>query len=342
MAQRLIELFLPAGEGNRVEEVLGDKPDLNIWRERLSENIVLARILVQSDQVEAVLDLLESNFSGTEGFRVILLPVEASLPRPAPAEEENVQTAEAGLVVEEEEERAKERISREELYQDVEETIKLSWIFVVLVILSSVVAAIGLMKNNVAVIIGAMVIAPLLGPNVALSLSTTLGDFGLARRAAKAGVSGIFIAVLFSVFLGFFLKVNPRIPEIASRTRVNLEDIVLALAAGSAATLSFTTGLSTALIGVMVAVALLPPLVTFGLLLGGGYFRGALNALLLVMTNIVCINLSGIVTFLVQGIQPRKWWEADKARRATRNAIVLWAILLLLLAVVIYLSRRNW
>lgn len=73
----------------------------------------------------------------------------------------------------------------------------------------------------------------------------------------------------------------------------------------------------------MVALALLQPLVTFGLLLGAL----AMGALSMFMVNLICVNLAGVVTFLVQGIHPATWWEKDRAAKATRIAIILWAAL---------------
>jgi uncharacterized hydrophobic protein (TIGR00341 family) len=133
--------------------------------------------------------------------------------------------------------------------------------------------------------------------------------------------------------------VNPQTPEIFSRTEVGLSDIVLALASGAAGALAFTSGLSAALIGVMVAVALLPPLVTLGLLVGAGEFRMALGAMLLFLTNIICVNLAGVATFLFQGIRPLSWWEAAKAKKATYYAIVLWAFLLTVLIIVVLYAK---
>jgi uncharacterized hydrophobic protein (TIGR00341 family) len=339
MALRFIEAFLPPTDETRIKEVLKDQKVLGIWQETLSENQILVKILVPSEETEHVLDILEKYFSTSEGFRIILLSVEASIPRPEPEEKVLPENEKA---VEEQKLEPKITVSREELYEDIEETIKLSWVFIVLVILSSTVAAIGLLRDNVAVIIGAMVIAPLLGPNVGLSLATTLGDVDLARRAIKAGLIGILVALFFTILLGFFLKVDPNTPAIASRTKVGLEDIVLALASGSAATISFTTALPSTLIGVMVAVALLPPLVTLGILLGAGYWKMAIGAMLLVFTNLICINLAGVITFFSQGVRPLKWWEADKAKKATRIAIISWTVLLLLLAVVIVLSKKAF
>jgi uncharacterized hydrophobic protein (TIGR00341 family) len=137
------------------------------------------------------------------------------------------------------------------------------------------------------------------------------------------------------------IEIDTEIPEIFSRTQVGLGDIGLALAAGTAGSLAFTTGLPAALIGVMVAVALLPPLIAVGLLSGAGHFEMAKSALLLFLTNLICVNLSGVATFLIQGIRPLTWWEAAKAKQSSRRAMFLWSVLLLALALLIIFSRHS-
>lgn len=205
--------------------------------------------------------------------------------------------------------------------------------------LSVIVAAIGLIRNDLAVIIGAMVIAPLLTPNVALALSTTLGDTDLLRRSLKTNLTGFSVAIVLSVVIGLIFGIDPAIPAIASRTTIGISDVILALAAGCAGTLAFTSGLSGALIGVMVAVALVPPLVTFGMLLGSGNLILAVKALFLVITNIICVNLAGVGTFLIQGVRPRTWWETKKAKRSARIAATSWGTLLVILIIIILLKN---
>lgn len=173
-----------------------------------------------------------------------------------------------------------------------------------------------------------------------MALATTLGDQMLARKAVETNIVGILAALAFSALLGRFVTVDAAIPELLVRTKVSLGDIILALAAGGAAALSFTSGLLSALIGVMVAVALLPPLVTLGLLIGSGQWTLARGALLLLLTNLICINLAGVVVFLAQGIRPLSWWEAEKAKKATLRAILAWAASLLVLGILIVLSSR--
>jgi len=334
MALRLIELFLDEGDGASAEEVLAEGNVVETWYEPLGRGRLLVKVLLESERTEPVLDALARRFGHREGFRLLLLPVEAALPRPEPEEEDEAPEAKpAG--------KPRARLSRDELYADVLEAVKLSWVSVVLAGLSALVAALGLWKDNAAVVIGAMVIAPLLGPNVALSLATTLADTDLARRALRASAAGVGTSFALALLMGLVLPASPGIPEIAARTQVDLSDILLALASGVAGALSLTTGISTALIGVMVAVALLPPLAAVGMMLGAGHWEAASGAFLLLLTNVICVNLAGVLTFLAQGVRPAMWWEAAKARRATRWALSIWVALLLLLAVVIQFAQRQ-
>ena len=202
------------------------------------------------------------------------------------------------------------------------------------------VAAVGLMENNVAVLIGAMVIAPLLGPNMALALGSSLGDVPLMKKALVTGVTGVLLAGLLGVAMGMVWNVDPGVPEIHSRTEVGLDSVALALASGAAAALSLTTGLSTTLVGVMVAVALLPPTVTAGMLLGSGQQAAAGAAGLLLAVNIVCVILSSKLVFLTRGIRPRTWLERRKAQQSRWLAGLFWVILLGLLVVLILVRNR--
>lgn len=334
MPLRLIEFAINDGTDVQCAKLLEEQQVLGVWQEQLSDGRTLARILVDSQFSEAVLDVIEERFSSADGFRLMIFPIEATLPRPETPE------AQRDAHKEQDNDNGKptpDRINREELYEDVAAGAEVSWVYVVLVVLSTIVAGIGLVRNDVAVIIGAMVIAPLLGPNISLALATTLGDVKLISSSLKANVLGLTTALVLAVLLGSVFVVDPDTPAIASRTEISLQHVLLALASGSAGALAFTRGAPAALIGVMVAVALLPPLVVCGMLLGSEYTDRAFSAALLVLVNVICVNLAGVITFLAQGIRPRSWWEAERAKKATRVAIILWLALLgLLIAVVLF------
>jgi uncharacterized hydrophobic protein (TIGR00341 family) len=328
MALRLLEIVVPEEVTGEVLAIVEEEKVTNFWLTCSCENRNIFKMIVTAEKTEGLLDTFEKKYGGLEDFHMVLLPLEASYPSTKEIEEKAEESKK-----EEEGEKKKEplRVSRQELYHDVFDSSKLTNTYMIMIVLSAVVAAIGLIKGNVAVIIGAMVIAPLLGPNVALSFAITVGDGALGRNALKTNIIGILIAFGVALVLGYFLVIDTGIREIASRTVVSYADIILALASGVAAALSITSGVPSALIGVMVAVALIPPLVVFGLLLGSGNIPQAHHALELLAINMICINLAGVFTFLLQGVRPLNWWEASKAKKATRYAIIIWISLLILL-----------
>jgi uncharacterized hydrophobic protein (TIGR00341 family) len=289
------------------------------------DNLQQMRLLVADEKLQWVLDALQHVLGAQPSARILVMAVEASLPR---AEEKE------GKRKEDKQKDSTTQV-REALYEGVEKNARLDRNYVVLVMLSTVVAAIGLLEDNVAIVIGAMVIAPLLGPNLALSLGTALGDVSLVKKSVKTLLLGIFLAVLLSAILGFFWPSALNSPELLARTEAGLDSVALALASGAAAALSLTTGLSSVLVGVMVAVALLPPAATLGLMLGHGDHELALGAGLLLAVNIVCVNLASKLVFALKGVYPRTWLEKEKAKRAMWVYVLGWIITLVILMLVI-------
>lgn len=139
--------------------------------------------------------------------------------------------------------------------------------------------------------------------------------------------------------LGMFWSFDITNQEVVLRTVVGIDSVALALASGAAAALSLTTGLSSVLVGVMVAVALLPPVAALGLMLGSGNMALATGAGLLLVVNIVCINLASKIVFDIKGIRPLGWREEKKAKRAKIVYILGWLVTLILLIGLIYLRR---
>lgn len=326
-----MEVIIPEQHFNEVSELLTENDISDFWQTCSCESKIIFKIILQAEKTEGLMDQLERKYKHLDSFRLILQPLEATYPSPREIEQKT-----GNGKTDEEKEKISLRVSRQELYNDIFYQSRLNRVFLIMVVLSTVVAAVGLLRDNVAVIIGAMVIAPLLGPNVALSLATTLGDYELGSNAVRTNLAGTALAFTISVCLGFLFVVDPGRPEILSRTIVSYGDIILALASGVAGALAFTSSAPSALIGVMVAVALIPPLVTSGLLLGSGFPGQAFNAFLLVTVNMICINIAGVLTFLIYGIRPISWWEVKKAKKTTRIAMSIWILLLAALTVLLY------
>lgn len=327
MALRILEAVFPESGAEQALAALEDHALVDRWTVPAEEGRTALRLVLDQGAVEGVMDTLNGLLGDEEGFRLVVLPVEATLPH-APENGDDGEELDW-----------RPRISREELYDDVRQGATIDAVFLAMAALSALVAALGLLRNSAAVVIGAMVIAPLLRPNMALSLATTLADTDLAKRASKAAVAGIGLSFLVALATGWALPVDPTITQISSRSTVNFLDLGIALAAGASGALAMTSGLSAGIVGVMVAVALLPPLVVSGLLLGSGDLAGGGVAMVLLGMNLIAINLAGVATFLAQGIRPQQWWDAKRARKATLQAMVAWTVLLACLAVAVWWLR---
>ena len=321
---KIIEVVVDERYVDRIKNIVekNDIPDFWIVSSG-SEKRKVVRILVKPEQRQKILDALQGILSISSSTRVVVIPVEAALPREEEPEEETKKVSAA-------------ETTREELYNSIGKNARLNRTYLLLIFLSTVVVAIGLLKDNVAVVIGAMVIAPLLGPNLAMALGTALGDTDLMWKAFKTGMAGMSLALVLSVLIGVFWPLNVESRELLARTHVGLDSAALAMASGAAAVLSLTSGIPSILVGVMVAVALLPPAATLGLMLGAGHTDLAYGAAFLLAINIVAVNLSAKLGFLIQGIKPRTWLEKEKAKQSMMSYIIMWVLTLIVLLVVIY------
>lgn len=184
--------------------------------------------------------------------------------------------------------------------------------FFLLIILSCSIATLGLLINSAAVIIGAMLVAPLMSPILGLSLASVVGEERVFRRALLALIEGSLLAVLFSAALAWLGHALPfgaleELPgEVLARTRPTPFDLGIALAGGAAAAYALAQPhLSAALPGVAIATALMPPLCTVGIGIAIGSQTTVLGALLLFLTNFAAISFAGIVVFAALGFRPR-------------------------------------
>ncbi|MEO0392305.1 MAG: TIGR00341 family protein [Pseudomonadota bacterium] len=309
-------------------------------------------VLIGKENQQDYLDALQDGF-GKGDWRIVLTSVEAAIPDPEQekrdAEKAKRKAAEAaGLPYEGEKitdlaaNKKPSMASREELYNEVTRNARLDQNYLILVVLSAVVAAIGLASDNVAVVIGAMVIAPLLGPNLAMAVGSALGDRDLMIQAGVTNLVGLGITLLLTIAVGMIWDFDALASdELLSRTEINLAAIALALASGAASVLSLTSGLSSTLVGVMVAVALMPPAATAGITLGAGKYDLATNAGLLLAVNIVSVNLTAQMVLLFRGFRPRTWHERKTATQSVKITIFGWGLMLAILTAIVLTIKSS-
>ena len=325
MSTRLLHVIVPRARLGEAVALL-NKGAQQQWHTPIDDDREHITAVLLGLDVDRVVNELERAFAAVPGFVAAVTPVEAllgaGLTPKAPPPKRPPTWLEQFF--------SRNRLSTEELYDDIESGTRLTATFVVFVVTSALIAALGMRSGQTAVVIGAMVIAPFLSPAMAMAMAATVGDRTLGLRALAALLVGIGVAFGATTLLGLLLPVDPATPELAARTAVSMADIGLALASGVAGVIAFCSGLSASLVGVMIAVALVPPLAAAGLLVGAGEGQLALGALLLFATNLVCINVAGIATFLFQGLPPKDW-------RLTGGVLTIWVVLLGTLAVLITL-----
>lgn len=358
MSLRIIEISAPEKSSEKIKELAERYEAIDCWQsarkswlqKKNDDDRLTSRILVDVQNQQDMLDALQRAVSNNEDWRIILMPVEATLPR---IKEKDKTVSEDSHIVDAVKKPVVSRfkinnilrgsVTREELLDDMDKGATLTVDFLLLITLSSLVAGIGLIQSDVAVVIGAMVIAPLLGPNLALAFGAALGDKELISKAVKTNAAGLTFTLAITILASCLVSEKAVLDsvEMMNRTNIGYASILLALASGAAAVLSLTMGVSSALVGVMVAVALMPPAVTLGVTLGNGQFYLAYGSFLLLATNVVCVNLAAQAIFRLKGIKPRTWYEEKNAKKASIINGLIWLLMLIVLAGLIWLKQDH-
>lgn len=185
---KYIEIVADVGSTDTVMAI-ADKIEAQDFRQGVvgEDGMQQMRMIVSDSALQQALDTLQNVLGTQPSSRIVVMPIEIILPKLDKDKKTKEESATA---------------TRESLYAEVEKGTRLDFNYMLLVMLSTILAAIGLIENNIAVVIGAMVIAPLLGPNLALSLGTALGDVDLMRKSTISLVVGILIAIGMSMILG--------------------------------------------------------------------------------------------------------------------------------------------
>ena len=234
------------------------------------------------------------------------------------------------------------RIAREELEASAQDLLMPMGPYLIMTVVSAVIATAGLLLDSPAVVVGSMVIAPLIGPAMAASVGTVVVNHELFADGVKLQAIGVIVSVSAAAVFAWVSKtvhlIPPftdvtAIPEVRSRLSPDFLSLVVALGAGVAGSLSLTAGVSSALVGVMIAVALIPPAATVGIGIAWGLPLVSLGSGVLVMVNLLSINLAALVVLRYSGYRPTNWFQLDEARGATLRRVVVLIVAIVLLSV---------
>ena len=192
------------------------------------------------------------------------------------------------------------------------------------------IASLGLLINSPAVVIGAMLVAPLMSPIVAIAAGLTFGDAQMLREGLASTVQGAMAAVFIAIVIGLIVPGSVATSEVLARTEPSLIDLMIALASGMAGAYAIARKeVGEALPGVAISAALLPPLASAGLrvALRDGAIVG--GALLLFTTNLIAIVFAASVVFLLLGVRPP---EGEKSNRWFRQGVTVTGLSLLVVS----------
>ncbi|RZV11470.1 putative hydrophobic protein (TIGR00341 family) [Natrinema hispanicum] len=330
---RYLEITVPEGKRRAVLNILEDEGIDYVISDETSgrEYTAVVRFPIPTQAVEPLLDRLKRTGVGDEA-RVVVIDAETVISEGfATLQEQYSYGGQTGA-----------RTSRQVLRTKADELTPPFPIYAAMLLISAVVATAGLLADSPAVVIGAMVIAPLLGPALAANIGIVTGDARLKSTGFRYQLVGVGLVVAASIGLAVLARLAGLEPagvdivvatELEERVSPNLFSLAVALGAGIAGILSLTRGFSEAIVGVMIAAALIPPSAAVGITVAWGMSGAATGAAVLVVVNLLSVNLAALATLWVAGYRPQGLFEVSPTRTPTYTYAAIFGIGLLVLAV---------
>lgn len=230
-----------------------------------------------------------------------------------------------------------------EVYHELRRAARPNVNYFVLIAASAMIATLGLLLNSPAVIIGAMLVAPLMSPIVASGMGIVTGDIQMLRSALNATLQGVLVAIFLGIVGTLISPLSMATTEVLARTRPNLLDLLVALVSGVAG--AYAIGrkeVGAALPGVAIAAALVPPVATIGIGIALGSLPVALGSALLFTTNLVAIIFSSALTFLLLGMRPPLRPERQRwLRQGLTITVALLVLISIPLAIVLFRTASS-
>ncbi|MFB6206647.1 MAG: TIGR00341 family protein [Haloglomus sp.] len=340
---RLVHASLPPGTYGEVVSLLEEEEiDYTVTEEVSDRYTHVVTFPLPTNAVEPILQALEEAGVDEDAVTVVT-EAQAVASKQFDALEERFA----------EEEPSEDRIAQVELRETAENLASTPTTYIILTVVSAVVATAGLLLDSPATVVGSMVIAPLIGPAMAAAVGTVIDDGDLFRRGVLFQALGVVLSILAATGFAFLVETtnlvqvtDPRaIEQVRERLSPDFLSLAVALGAGTAGAVSLTTGVSTALVGVMIAVALIPPAATVGIGLAYGLEAVALSAGVLTLVNLLSIELAALVVLYYAGYAPEGFFRERGARLATFKRVgallVAIALLSLFLGGVTYDSYQH-
>ncbi|QLG49547.1 TIGR00341 family protein [Natrinema halophilum] len=330
---RLVQLTVPTGKRETILETLdARKIDYVVTDEGSSrEYTAVVYFPLPDAAVEPVLDEVQEAGIDEDAYTVVV-DAETVVSRRFQALRDEYEDGDV----------ESERISRHELQAKAEELTPTFPVYSVMTIISAIVATAGLLLDSPAVVVGSMVIAPLIGPALGASVGTVIDDEELFTESITFQIIGVVLAIGAAAIFALLVRMTNIVPpglvlsnvgEISERLAPDLLSLVIALGAGIAGVVSIATGTSVALVGVMIAAALIPPAGVAGISLAWGQPSAAIGATVLVLVNLLSVNLAGLLTLWYAGYRPENLFQLGETERRLRQRIVGLVLIVLVFAV---------
>ncbi|MFC7072051.1 TIGR00341 family protein [Halovenus rubra] len=328
---RLVQITIPAGKRDQLLRSLDDDGIEYVVTDETSgrEFDSVAYIPLPTTAVEPTLDSLREAGLDDTSFTVVL--------------EANTVVSERFEALQEEyaEDQDEDRIARDELVSAASNLAPSLSTYIIMTVVSAVVATAGLLLDSAAVVVGSMVIAPLVGPALSASVGTVVNDREMFKRGVRLQIFGLGLAIVSAFVFAFVVRYAhltapvddvTTVPEIHERVAPDFLMLAIAIGAGIAGIVSLTSGVSSALVGVMIAVALIPPAATVGIGLAWWQPRVSIGSGVLLLVNVLSINLASLVVLWYKGYRPQQWFLQDEARHALIKRVGTLAVAILILS----------
>jgi uncharacterized hydrophobic protein (TIGR00341 family) len=324
---RLVQIFVPVGMRRLVLEVLDSEGiGYSVVNETNGERFeALVQFPISAIGVELVLEKLRDAGLSEDAYKIVLTPETVISSHTKKLKQRYSET----------------RISREELLSRAEALAPNTSTYLAFIILSTIMATGGLLLDSAATVIGAMVVAPLMGPAISASVGTVINDKKLVSRGVELQVVGLLVAITVSAIIGvllkgsIFLPINldiSQIPQIAERTNLTFISLFLALGAGIAGAISIIRSGGATIVGVAIAIALIPPAAVSGLGIAWMSPEVAIPATVLVLVNLLAINVSALIMLWISGFRPSDVREFGHTRSSVVSRVIFIVIILGLLS----------